>query len=42
MYVLQIVEQMVANRSVEEAALALSILDAELGRFMKSHATVIQ
>jgi hypothetical protein len=42
MYVLQIVEQVVAHRSVEEAALALGMLDAELDEFMKSHVIAIQ
>jgi hypothetical protein len=40
--VLQIVEQVVALKSVEEAALALGMLDAELDEFMNSHAIVIQ
>jgi hypothetical protein len=42
LYVLQIVEQVVAQRSVEEAALALGMLDAELDEFMKSHALLTQ
>jgi hypothetical protein len=42
MYVLQIVEQVVAHKSAEAAALALGMLDAELDQFMKAHAIVIQ
>jgi hypothetical protein len=42
LYVLQIVEQVVAQRSVEEATLALGMLDAELDEFMKSHALLTQ
>ena len=42
MYVLQIAEQVVAQRSPAGAALALSILDAELDEFMKAHAVVTQ
>jgi hypothetical protein len=42
MYVLQIVEQLVALESPEEAALGLRTLDAELDEFMKAHAVAIQ
>jgi hypothetical protein len=42
MYVLQIVQEVVADRSVEGAALALSMLDAELNQFLKTHAIAIQ
>lgn len=40
--VLQIVQEVVADRSVEAATLALRMLDAELEQFIKSHASVIQ
>jgi hypothetical protein len=42
MYVLEIVEQVVAQKSVEEAALALGMLDAELDESMKVHAIAVQ
>jgi hypothetical protein len=42
MYVLQIVEQVVAHGSAEAAALALSTLGAELDQFMKAHAITTQ
>jgi hypothetical protein len=42
MYVLQIVKQIVADRSAEDAALALGILSAELEEFMKAHAVAVQ
>jgi hypothetical protein len=42
MYVLQIVGQVVAERSVERAALALDMLDAELEEFTKAHGVAIQ
>jgi hypothetical protein len=42
MYMLQIVEQVVAHGLAEAAALALGVLDAELEKFMKSHAIAIQ
>jgi hypothetical protein len=42
MYVLQIVEQVVAHGSAEAAALALSTLGAELDEFMKAHAVAVQ
>jgi len=42
MYVLQIAQQIVEDRSGEEVSLALDILEAELDRFMKSLAVAIQ
>jgi hypothetical protein len=39
--VLEIVEQVVALKSAEEAVLALGMLDAELDEFMKAHAIVL-
>jgi hypothetical protein len=42
MYVLQIPEHVVALRSAEEAALALSTLGAEIDEFMKVHAVAVQ
>jgi len=42
MYVLQIAQQVIADRSGEEVSLALDILDAELDRFMTSHAVAFQ
>jgi hypothetical protein len=42
MYVLQIALHILAERSGEEAALALGMLDAELDRFMKAHAVAVQ
>jgi hypothetical protein len=42
MYMLQIVKLLVADRSAEDAALALGMLDAELDEFMKAHAVAIQ
>jgi hypothetical protein len=42
LYVLQIIQQIVADRSVEGTALALGVLDAELEAFMKAHAIVVQ
>jgi hypothetical protein len=42
MYVLQIVEQVVAHGSAEAAAIALSTLGAELDEFMKAHAVAMQ
>jgi hypothetical protein len=42
MYVLQILEHVVALRSAEEAALALSTLGAEIDEFMKVHAVAVQ
>jgi hypothetical protein len=42
MYVLQIAQQVIADRSGNEVSLALGMLDAELDQFMKSHAVVVQ
>jgi hypothetical protein len=42
MYVLQIAQQVIADRSIEEVSLALELLDAELDRFMKTHAVPLQ
>jgi hypothetical protein len=42
MYVLQILEQVVEHGSAEAAALALSMLGAELEQFMKAHAAALQ
>ena len=42
MYVLQIAQQMIADRSGEEVSLALDMLDAELDQFMKAHAVAVQ
>jgi hypothetical protein len=42
MYVLQIAQQVIADRSGEEVSLALDMLVAELDQFMKSHAIAIQ
>jgi hypothetical protein len=42
MYVLQIARHVIAERSGEEAALALGMLDAELDQFMKAHAVAVQ
>jgi hypothetical protein len=42
LYVLQIVEQVVARGSAESAALALSTLGAELDEIMKAHAIAVQ
>ena len=42
MYVLQIVKLIVADRSAEDAALALGMLDAEIEEFMKAHAVAMQ
>jgi hypothetical protein len=42
MYVLQIVEQIVAERSAEGAALALGMLDAEIEEFMQAHEVAVQ
>jgi len=40
--VLQIAQQLIAARSGDEVSLALSMFDAELEQFMKSHAIAIQ
>jgi hypothetical protein len=42
MYVLQIAQEVIADRSGDEVSLALGMLDAELEQFMKSHAIAIQ
>jgi hypothetical protein len=42
MYVLQIALHIIAERSGEEASLALRMLDAELDQFMTAHAVVTQ
>jgi hypothetical protein len=42
MDVLQIAQQVIAERSGEEVSLAMDMLDAELEQFMKSHAIAIQ
>jgi hypothetical protein len=42
MYVLQIVKLIVADRSAENAALALGMLDAEIEEFMQAHAVAMQ
>jgi predicted membrane-bound spermidine synthase len=42
MYVLQIAQHVIAQRSGEEVPLVLGMLDAELDEFMKSHAVAIQ
>jgi hypothetical protein len=42
MYVLQIAQQIIAERSGEEVSLALGMLDAELDQFMRSHAVAMQ
>jgi hypothetical protein len=42
LYVLHIVQQIVADRSVEEAALALDMLSAELEKFMRAHGVAVQ
>jgi hypothetical protein len=42
MCVLQIAQQVLAERSGEEVSLALGMLDAELDQFMKAHAIAIQ
>jgi hypothetical protein len=40
--VLQITQQVLAQRSGEEVSVALDMLDAELDQFMKSHPVAIQ
>jgi hypothetical protein len=42
MYVLQIAQQVIAHRSDDEVSLALAMLDAELDRFIDSHAIKVQ
>jgi hypothetical protein len=41
-YVLQLLQQIIAERSAEHAALALDMLSAELEEFMKAHAVEVQ
>jgi hypothetical protein len=42
LYVLQIAQQIIAERSGEEVSLALGMLDGELDQFMRFHAVAIQ
>ena len=42
MYMLQIVKLIVADRSAEDAALALQTLDAEVEDFLQAHAVAMQ
>jgi hypothetical protein len=42
MYALQILEQAVEHESAESAAVALSVLTAELEEFIKAHAIAMQ
>lgn len=42
LYVLQILQQVVAERAAEEAALAIGMLSAELEEFMNAHAIAVQ
>jgi hypothetical protein len=42
MYVLQLVQQVIADRSSDALSVALDMLDAELEQFMSSHAVAIQ
>jgi hypothetical protein len=42
MYALQIAQHVLAERSGEEVALALGMLDAEIEQFMKAHAVAVQ
>jgi hypothetical protein len=42
MYVLQMVKLIVADRSAEDAALALGVLDTEIEEFLQAHAVVVQ
>jgi hypothetical protein len=42
MYMLQIVKLLVADRSAEDATLALGMLDAEIEDFMSAHAVAVQ
>jgi len=42
MYVLQLTEQVIADRSSEAVSIALDMLNAELEHFVRSHAIVIQ
>jgi hypothetical protein len=42
MYVLQLAQQVVADRSSDALSVALDMLDAEIEQFMNSHAVAIQ
>ena len=42
MYVLQLAQQVIADRSSDALSVALDMLDAELDEFIKSHAIVVQ
>jgi hypothetical protein len=42
MYVLQIAQQVIADRSDEEVSLASGMLEADLDEFIKSHAFAVQ
>jgi hypothetical protein len=42
MYVFQLTQQVIADRSSEAVSLPLEMLEAELEQFVKSHAIVIQ
>jgi hypothetical protein len=42
MYVLQLTQQVIVERSSEAVSLALEMLEAEFEQFVKSHAIVIQ
>jgi hypothetical protein len=42
MYVLQIAQQVIVDRSGEEVSLVLGMVDAELAQFIKAHAIAIQ
>jgi hypothetical protein len=42
MYVLQLTQQVIAERSNEAVSLALQMLEAELEQFVKSHAIAMQ
>jgi hypothetical protein len=42
LFVLQILEQTVEDRSAEAAALVLGMLNSELDEFMKAHAVAVQ
>ena len=42
MYVLQLTQQVIADRSSDELSVALDMLNVEVDQFVKSHAIVIQ
>ena len=42
MYMLQIRKLLVADRTAEDAARALGMLDAEIEEFMQAHAVAVQ